>query len=195
MAPTKPSPLKALRKQSAARNQSMATASAGSAFSRIARSNEAFKYGFKRTYDDLDGKEQEVFADPAQKRVRRAAPKKVIKRAKATPRPPPEPVVESWRPAGGDESVQGRKAGDLTDTLGLARVSTWRVEAFQSAAEALIEQKGFDFVEVTAVELEHGGESVTDVFMKFRSEIVAELVRDVIDGEMVEGRKLQARFA
>lgn len=43
-------------------------------------------------------------------------------------------------------------------------------------------------------EVIHGGESVTDVCVRFRSEIVAEMVRERIEGEMVEGRKLQVTF-
>ena len=49
-------------------------------------------------------------------------------------------------------------------------------------------------MDVTAEELIHGGESVTDVFVRFRSELVAEIVKEKIDGEMLEGRKLQVDF-
>ncbi|KAK6392213.1 hypothetical protein LTR65_003985 [Meristemomyces frigidus] len=170
----------------------MTAASAGSAFSTLSKSNEACKYGFKRTYDDLDGNEQEVLTELARKRVKKAAPKKISKPKKVIP---PKPVIEVWRPAGGEKPTKRRKAEKLTDTLGLARLSTWRVEAFQEAVEKLIDQHGFAFEEITTTEVVHGGESVTDVCVKFRSELVAEVVKELIDGQMVEGRKLQVKFA
>ncbi|EMC91244.1 hypothetical protein BAUCODRAFT_319348 [Baudoinia panamericana UAMH 10762] len=83
---------------------------------------------------------------------------------------------------------------EITDTLGLARVSTWRLEAFQLAVTKLINVHGASEA-ITANELVHGGESVTDVFVRFRSELVAEMVKGKIDGVMVEGRKLQVTFA
>ena len=88
-----------------------------------------------------------------------------------------------------------RKADTPTSTLGLARLSTWRVEAFQKAAESLLEQHDLDVGEVTTVETIHGGESVTDVFMRFRNELIAEIVKEVTDGEVIEGRKLKLSFA
>ncbi|KAK5119150.1 hypothetical protein LTR85_007764 [Meristemomyces frigidus] len=196
MAPTKPSPLKAIRKQAAAHSRSMAAASAGSAFSALTRSNQEVKYGFKRTYDDLDGNEQEVYTEPVRKRMKKATPEKTTKPKQtcAAPRPP---VIEAWRPAGGERPTvtKRRKPEKLTDTLGLARLSTWRVAAFQEAAEQLIEQHGLAFEEVNTKEVVHGDESVTDVFVKFRSELVAEAVKEKIDGEVVGGRKVQVRFA
>lgn len=45
-------------------------ASAGSAVAFISRSNETVKYGFKRTYDDLDRNELEIFTEPVRKRVK-----------------------------------------------------------------------------------------------------------------------------
>ena len=84
--------------------------------------------------------------------------------------------------------------GELTDTLGIARLSTWRAETFIEALKVLIEQHG-QIEEVQAEELLHGGESITDVFLKFRSELVAEAVKEKIDGELLESRKLQVTFA
>lgn len=122
-------------------------------------------------------------------------PKRVTKPKKTTPAKPP--VIENWRPAGGERpKKRGSKKEEekMTDTLGVARISTWRLETFQIAAEKLVEQHS-EFQEVTTRELVHGGESVTDVFFKFRSEVVADMVKEKIDGEMVEGRKLQVKFS
>lgn len=58
----------------------------------------------------------------------------------------------------------------------------------------LIKQHGA-FEEILTEELVHGAESLTDVFVEFRSELVAEAMKEKIDGEMVEGRKLQIEFA
>lgn len=119
-------------------------------------------------------------------------PRRTIRRKEAMP---PTPEVESWRPAGGDKPTTPHQIERITDTLGLARLSTWRIDAFQESADKLIEQHGLDFEEVTTVEVIHGGESVTDVLVRFRSEVVAEAVKEKIDGEIVEGRKLQVTFA
>lgn len=44
-------------------------------------------------------------------------------------------------------------------------------------------------------ELVHGGESVTDVFATFETDLVAELVAEEIRGTIVEGRRLKVVFA
>lgn len=82
----------------------------------------------------------------------------------------------------------------ISRTLGLARVSTWRVQAFREEAESLLERHGVIFDEVKAGEIVHGGESVTDVSVEFRSEMVAEMAKEKLDGEMVGGRKLQVKY-
>ena len=107
---------------------------------------------------------------------------------------PPETIVENWRPAGGEKL--GKKGGrkKLTPTLAVARLSTWRLETFTTHLRALIEQHG-QIEEVMTEELVHGGESTTDVFVRFRSELVAEAVKGKINGELLDGRKLQVDFA
>lgn len=187
-------------------------ASAGSAFSALERKNEEVRLGFKRTYRDLDGNTHNVPSEAPRKRVKKVAvseppsgwygpyltcwqPKKTTKPKKKAPAKPAVPAIESWRPAGGDKLTKSRKPEKLTDTLGLARIATWRIPAFQEAAEKLIEQHGFDFEEITTSEILHGGESVTDVCVKFRSELVAEFVKEKLEGEMIEGRKLQIKYA
>ena len=105
-------------------------------------------------------------------------------------------MIEVWRPVGGEGSengVEGQRTA-ISDTLGLARISTWRLPAFQLAAEELVNEHG-GFEEVTTSELVHGAESLTDVYFVFRSEVVAEVVKEKIEGEMVMGRKLQVTFA
>lgn len=124
-------------------------------------------------------------------------PKKITKPTADRAAKQKAPVIENWRPAGGESPKIRRKKNEepkITDTLGLARISTWRLEDFRIAAEALVEQHS-EFQQVTTSEIVHGGESVTDVFFKFRSELVAEMVKEKIDGGIVEGRKLQVNFA
>jgi len=78
--------------------------------------------------------------------------------------------------------------------LGIARISTWQLEAFLPAVTKLIGE--IARVEKTGVEeIDHGGESVTDVFVTLRSELMAEMVKEVMDGCMVEGRRLQVKYA
>lgn len=74
-------------------------------------------------------------------------------------------------------------------------MSTWRAAGFQEAAEKLLEEHGQACEEVTTSDLVHGGESVTHISMRFRSELVAETVKEKIDGEVIEGRKLQIKYA
>jgi hypothetical protein len=52
-----------------------------------------------------------------------------------------------------------------------------------------------EFEEVITNEVIHGAESQTDVCVKFRSALVAEMVKEKISGETVMRRKLQVRFA
>lgn len=125
-------------------------------------------------------------------------PRKQTKtKRKATPEPSPEPKIENWRPAGGEVLLTDQKEDDveLTNVLGIARIPTWRVDAFTTALKAMIASHGVEFEDVMTRELEHGGESLTDVSISFSSELVAELVKDGIDGELLEGRKLQVKYA
>lgn len=78
--------------------------------------------------------------------------------------------------------------------LGIARIATWRLKDFTSSLGTLIAEHG-QIEDVLGKEIVHGGESVTDVFVQFRSELVAETVKDKISGVLLEGRKLQVEFA
>jgi hypothetical protein len=125
-------------------------------------------------------------------------PKPKAKPKQSKPGKAVEPLIESWRPAGGERPKKRGKAAQLvkqpTKTLGLARVSTWQVSSFQQVAEELITKHG-GFERFTTEEVVHGGESVTDIFVVLRSETVAEMVKDKIDGEIVAGRKIQVQFS
>ena len=57
----------------------------------------------------------------------------------------------------------------------------------------MIEQHGA-IEAITAKELVHGGESLTDVSVQCRSELVAEQVKEKIDGKLLDGRRLQVTF-
>ena len=105
-------------------------------------------------------------------------------------------MVESWRPAGGEQLLKGLSEEDrkLTPTLGIARIPTWRLETLIESLKTLVENHG-EIEEVTTEELVYGDESLIDIFVRFRSELVAEVVKTKIDGELVEGRKLQVNYA
>ena len=100
-----------------------------------------------------------------------------------------------WRPAGGEKPFNRRTKKDAQPTpiIGIARLSTWRTNTFVESLKTLIGQHG-EIEKVHTEELVHGGESVTDVYIEFRSELVAEVVKNKIEGETVEGRKLQVKF-
>ncbi|KAK5738039.1 hypothetical protein LTR17_006282 [Elasticomyces elasticus] len=196
MPPKKPKGLMAiLRKSGNAQPKFKAYARPGSAFSELSNGKGR---GHKRSHLDSDNEEEDDI--PRKKRSRKATTTKVEDtEGEATP-PPPEPakpVVESWRPAGGEQELKDElslKYATPTTKLGLARISTWRLPAFLAAAEAIIMATGEEGEAETA-ELIHGGESVTDVFYSFRTELVAGLVMEEIRGQLVEGRKLQVTFA
>ena len=82
----------------------------------------------------------------------------------------------------------------LTESLGIARVADWRLETFTASVKSLIEQHA-EIEEMTTEAVNLSGENVTDVYVTFRSELVAEMVKERIDGELFEGRKLQIKFA
>lgn len=106
-------------------------------------------------------------------------------------------VVECWRPAGGEQLLlAGRKAkSNVSDTLGVARVATWRLRDFREGVEKLLKEEGVDYEELSTQETVHGGESVTDVKLRFRDPGLAEMARGKLEGQMVGGRKLQVRIA
>lgn len=106
-------------------------------------------------------------------------------------------VVECWRPAGGEQLLlAGRKVkSSLSDTLGVARVATWRLSGFRTGLEALMVEEGVESVELVTEETVHGGESVTDVRLRFGDPGQAEMARGKLEGQIVGGRKLQVRVA
>jgi hypothetical protein len=120
--------------------------------------------------------------------IRRTTPKQ-LKPAKAV-----EPVIEYWRPAGGEKAESRDKATQPTKMLGLARISTWQVAAFQDSAEKLIAEHG-GVGKFVLEELVHGGESVTDVFVVLEDAFIAKGVQEQIDGALVAGRKLQVNLS
>ncbi len=105
-------------------------------------------------------------------------------------------MIESWRPAGGHNFSIGQSGEDekISATLGIARLPTWRRDPFTGAIKTLIDQYG-EIEEILIEEADYGGERASDIFVKFRSELVAEMVKDRIDGELVDGRKLQVMYA
>ncbi|KAK5739413.1 hypothetical protein LTR17_005318 [Elasticomyces elasticus] len=196
MPPKKPKGLMAiLRKSGNAQPKFKAYARPGSAFSELSTGKGR---SVKRTHLDSDNEDEDDI--PRKKRSRKATATEVDDtEGEATP-PPPEPaapVIESWRPAGGEQELKDElstKYATPTTRLGLARISTWRLPAFLSAAEVIIMATGEEG-EAETVELIHGGESVTDVFYSFRTELVAGMVMEEIREQSVEGRKLQVTFA
>lgn len=50
-------------------------------------------------------------------------------------------------------------------------------------------------VRIMTRDLDYGGEPQTDVHIAFRSELVAEAAKEKINAVLLEGRKLQVRFA
>lgn len=107
-------------------------------------------------------------------------------------------VVECWRPAGGEHlllSAGRQRKVTTSDTLGVARVATWRLRDFREGVEKLLKEEGVEYVELSTQETVHGGESVTDVRLRFRDPGQAEMARGKLEGQMVGGRKLQVRIA
>ncbi|KAK5675827.1 hypothetical protein LTS10_011558 [Elasticomyces elasticus] len=196
MPPKKPKGLMAiLRKSGNAQPKFKAYARPGSAFSELSNGKGR---GAKRAHLDSDNEDEDDI--PRKKRSRKATTTKVEDTEGEVTPPPPEPaepIVESWRPAGGEQELKDElsiKYAIPTSKLGLARISTWRLPAFLAAAEAIIMATGEEG-EAETTELIHGGESVTDVFYSFRTELVAGMVMKEIRGQLVEGRKLQVTFA
>ncbi|KAI6800606.1 cysteine proteinase [Hortaea werneckii] len=188
-----------LRKQGRAQNRGVLSASAHSAFAALTQRNEEHT-----TTTSLNLKQKDT--DPqtagqpdstAQKRKRgKKAPAKKPRRKVVEE--PETPVVECWRPAGGEQLLlaEGKIKSSISNTLlGVARVATWRVPGFWEGVEKLLEEEKVGFVELITEETVHGGESVTDVKLRFRDEGQAEMARGKLEGQMVGGRKLQVRVA
>ncbi|KAI7279312.1 hypothetical protein KC345_g5449 [Hortaea werneckii] len=188
-----------LRKQGRAQGRGVLSASANSAFAALTQRNEEHtptaRSSLKREDIDLQTDGQPDSPAPKKKKRRKKVPvkkpqRKVVAEAEM-------PVIECWRPAGGEQLLlAGRKAkSDISDTLGVARVATWRIPGFRTGLEALMEKEGVESVELMTEETVHGGESVTDVRIRFRDPGQAEMARGKLEGQMVGGRKLQVRIA
>lgn len=120
---------------------------------------------------------------------------------KSTPREgelsSPRPEVEYWGLAGGDIVLQAISDEQKSPSrvLGIARIATWRKTSFVEHLKPLLSEKStMEDIEVTAKDLDYGGEMRTDICVKFRSELVAEVAKDKIDGVLLQGRKLQVKY-
>lgn len=78
--------------------------------------------------------------------------------------------------------------------LAIARVSSWQVPDFIAALKSKIELWA-EIEEVSEQILVHGGESLTNVTVKFASEEDAKMVKVEIDEELILGRKVQVKFS
>lgn len=184
---------------------------AGSACASIDKANKATIAGvrMKDEDDELEG----LVKAPAKKKAskvivqksrhwssridthRMKVVKKTPKKAKTpAPRKPMKLKVEAWQSAGGESFRNSRKKQTVSDTLAIARISTWRVDAFVMALKAHIEPD-IETDEIMTKELVHGGESMTDVFARFQSELDADMAMERMKGTILLERKLQVRFA
>jgi len=111
------------------------------------------------------------------------------------PKPATEPIIESWRPAGGEVLDAFSTTQKLSSKLGIAHVPTWRLTSFLPAVKILVGEIVDGTIEWEMRALEDGGESMTDVFVRVRSEVVAEIVREKIQGCLIEGRMVRVGFA
>ena len=165
-----------------------------SAFHRIERKNESFVHGRpieRRDPDELPRFQPQKVKKALPKRKIKARPKPASKSSEAK-----EPGVEYWRPAGGDRfwSKEEAEASEPTWVVGLARVPGWELETFKQGDKGVIEQYG-EVRDLVTKEVRDGVEDCVDVYAVFRSELVAEVVKDELDGSLVEGRKLRVRPA
>lgn len=125
---------------------------------------------------------------------------KIIQTKLAIAPDPPEPTVEYWQPAGGHQQLTDHEKQRPCSTLGIARVATWRVPTFLPAVRQIVEEIA-EVEEMATRELVHGGQSSTDVFVRLGgldelgAGLVAEMVREALDGRVVGGRKLRVGFA
>ena len=108
-------------------------------------------------------------------------------------------MEESWSPAGGEvlSKGNGRDDDNLSPVLGIARIPSWRLTTttFMKSLGALLERHGVVEEDTWTEETLHAGQNVMDVFIRLRSELAAEAVKYNIDGAMLEGRKLQVKYA
>lgn len=133
---------------------------------------------------------------------RRVITRQPKRKIKPRPRPTPktneaaEPEKEYWRPAGGDAALWATEdeAKEPSCIVGVARVPAWTLEAFKKGLLAAIEQYG-EVQEVVVKRVQDGVEECADVFAVFWSELAAEVVKDGVDGSVVEGRILRVRYA
>ncbi|RMY59648.1 hypothetical protein D0865_01964 [Hortaea werneckii] len=188
-----------LRKQGRAQGRGLLSASANSAFAALTQRNEEHTttttaLGLKRKDTNLQTEGQGFPTGDIKQLINRK--RKVKKPERKVAEEPEKPGVEYWRPAGGEQLLLAEKEVKLqfSDTLGLARVATWRVPGFREGVEKLLEEAGVEFVELSAKETVHGGESVTDVRLRLRDPGQAEMAWGKLEGQMVGGRKLQARL-
>ncbi|KAI7198885.1 hypothetical protein KC324_g3533 [Hortaea werneckii] len=197
MPAAKTSILGKLRKQGRAQGRGLLSVSANSAFAALTQRNEEHTttaLGLKRKDTDLQTEERPVpTGSKRRKREKKVAVKKIQRKVAEQPE---TPGVEYWRPAGGEQLLLTEREvkPEIANTLGVARVSTWRVPGFREGVEKLLEEKGVEVAELTTEETVHGGESVTDVWLRFRDQGQAEMARGKLEGKMVGGRKLQVRL-
>ncbi|RMX87221.1 hypothetical protein D0869_02512 [Hortaea werneckii] len=221
MPAAKTSILGKLRKQGRAQGRGLLSVSANSAFAALTQRNEEHTttaLGLKRKDTDLQTEERPVpTGSKRRKREKKVAvswyyantirakdmdpgltsrKRKVKKIQRKVAEQPETPGVEYWRPAGGEQLLLTEREvkPEIANTLGVARVSTWRVPGFREGVEKLLEEKGVEVAELTTEETVHGGESVTDVWLRFRDQGQAEMARGKLEGKMVGGRKLQVRL-
>ncbi|KAI7240186.1 hypothetical protein KC330_g1382 [Hortaea werneckii] len=209
MPAAKTSILGKLRKQGRAQGRGLLSASANSAFAALTQRNEehtlttttttttttAAALGLKRKETNVQTEGQPV---PTGSKRRKREKKVPVKKPQTKVADEPEkPGVEYWRPAGGEQLLLAEKEvkAPISDTLGVARIATWSVPGFREGVEKLLEEEGVGFAEMNAEETVHGGESVTDVRLRFRDRGQAEMARGKLEGKMVGGRKLQVRWA
>ncbi|KAI7552158.1 cysteine proteinase [Hortaea werneckii] len=218
MPAAKTSILGKLRKQGRAQGRGLLSASANSAFAALTQRNEEHTtttLGLKRKDTDLQTEGQPVpTGSKRRKREKKVAvswyyantirakdmdpgltsrKRKMKQPEKKVAEQPETPEVEYWRPAGGEQLLLTEREvkPEIANTLGVARVSTWRVLGFREGVEKLLEEEGVEFAELTTEETVHGGESVTDVRLRFRDPGQADMAWGNLEGEMVGGRKLQ----
>ncbi len=127
--------------------------------------------------------------------INRRKPKTRVK-VKTEPAPEPAreptPEIQHWRPAGGESQPSH---DEPTKMLGIARISTHRLAAFTTALQSTLEKHLDELPELLTRELVHGGESVTDVYLKFEAVEEAEAVMGMIEGGVIGERVLSVTFA
>ncbi|KAI7159095.1 hypothetical protein KC349_g4391 [Hortaea werneckii] len=199
MPAAKTSILGKLRKQGRAQGRGLLSASANSAFAALTQRNEEHTtttLGLKRKETNLQTEGQPVPTGSKRRKREKKIPRKVKKPSREVAEQPETPGVEYWRPAGGEQLLLAKKEvkPQFSDTLGVARIATWRVPGFREGVEKLLEEEGVGFAELSTEETVHGGGSVTDVRLRLRDPGQAEMAWGKLEGRMVGGRKLQARL-